>query len=206
MDMSPDLEISNTSLLQINQSLEATIRKQTAEMQELKMRMQSAQFGGDLSWMTSDKGMFSQDQDSSLMGTMNGTTSPEAAVIIHELTESERQADMTFKRLCLTIDQMLYEAKQALDQSTKPSGVKVLSSFDLYEKEAMEDAAHEDDLDAADQSIVLDEDDIDAIGGSSQQPHVEKQESTTATTTTTAAPLTSTSIMTTALRTATTAA
>lgn len=84
-----------------------------------------------MSWMTSDKGMFSQDQDSSLMGTMNGTTSPEAAVIIHELTESERQADMTFKRLCLTIDQMLYEAKQALDQSTKPSGVKVLSSFDI---------------------------------------------------------------------------
>jgi hypothetical protein len=36
-----DLEISNTSLLQINQSLEATIRKQSAEMQELKMRMQS---------------------------------------------------------------------------------------------------------------------------------------------------------------------
>lgn len=86
-----------------------------------------AQFGGDLSWMTSDKG----DQDSSLMSTMNGTTSPEAAVIIHELTESERQADMTFKRLCLTIDQMLYEAKQALDQSSKPAGVKVLSSFDM---------------------------------------------------------------------------
>lgn len=65
------------------------------------------------------------------MSTMNGTTSPEAAVIIHELTESERQADMTFKRLCLTIDQMLYEAKQALDQSSKPAGVKVLSSFDM---------------------------------------------------------------------------
>ncbi|KAG0284108.1 hypothetical protein BGZ97_008300 [Linnemannia gamsii] len=199
-----DLEISNTSLLQINQSLEATIRKQSAEMQELKMRMQSAQFGGDLSWMTSDKGMFSQVQDSSLIDTMNGTTSPEAAVIIHELTESERQADITFKRLCLTIDQMLYEAKQALDQSTKPSGVKVLSSFDLYEKEAMEDAAHEDDLDAADQSIVIDEDEIDTIGGRNQQHLAEKQESTT--TTATPATSTSTSIMTTALRTATTAA
>ncbi|KAF9135776.1 hypothetical protein BGW39_000073 [Mortierella sp. 14UC] len=151
-----DLEISNTSLLQINQTLEATIRKQTAEMQELKTRMQSAQFGGDLSWMTS-----SQDQDSSLMGTMTATTTPEAAVMIHELTEAERQADMTFKRLCLTIDQMLFEAKQALDQSSKPAGVKVLSSFDMYEKEAMED----DELDTADQSIVIDEDDIDAIGG-----------------------------------------
>ncbi|KAG9062484.1 hypothetical protein KI688_005399 [Linnemannia hyalina] len=192
-----DLEISNTSLLQINQTLEATIRKQAAEMQELKMRMQSAQFGGDLSWMTSDKG----DQDTSLMSTMNGTTSPEAAVIIHELTESERQADMTFKRLCLTIDQMLYEAKQALDQSSKPAGVKVLSSFDMYEKEAMEDAAHEDDLDTADQSIVIDEDEIDAIGGSSPR-HAEEQESMRT------APATSASIsfMTTALHTATTAA
>ncbi|KAF9148830.1 hypothetical protein BG015_009419 [Linnemannia schmuckeri] len=192
-----DLEISNTSLLQINQTLEATIRKQAAEMQELKTRMQSAQFGGDLSWMTSDKG----DQDSSLMSTMNGVTSPEAAVIIHELTESERQADMTFKRLCLTIDQMLYEAKQALDQSSKPAGVKVLSSFDMYEKEAMEDAAHEDDLDAADQSIVIDEDEIDAIGEGSQQL-AEEQESTRATPATS----TSNSIMTTALHTATTAA
>ncbi|KAF9904352.1 hypothetical protein EC991_002804 [Linnemannia zychae] len=163
-----DLEISNTSLLQINQTLEATIRRQTAEMQELKTRMQSAQFGGDLSWMTS-----SQDQDSSLMGTMTATTTPEAAVMIHELTESERQADMTFKRLCLTIDQMLFEAKQALDQSSKPAGVKVLSSFDMYEKEAMED----DELDAADQSIAIDEDDIDAIGGDSLA-QTEEQEST----------------------------
>jgi len=36
-----DLEISNASLLQVNQSLEATIRKQAAEMQELRMRIQS---------------------------------------------------------------------------------------------------------------------------------------------------------------------
>jgi hypothetical protein len=36
-----DLEISNTSLLQVNKTLEATIRKQAAEIQELKTRMQS---------------------------------------------------------------------------------------------------------------------------------------------------------------------
>ncbi|KAG0272892.1 hypothetical protein BGZ95_011307 [Linnemannia exigua] len=169
-----DLEISNTSLLQINQTLEAQIRKQAAEMQELKTRMQSAQFGGDLSWMAS-----SQDQDSSLMGTMTATTTPEAAVMIHELTEAERQADMTFKKLCFTIDQMLFEAKQALDQSSKPAGVKVLSSFDMYEKEAME----EEELDAADQSMFIDEDDIDAIGGS-DHAQTEEQGSTPATMTT----------------------
>lgn len=47
-----------------------------------------------------------------------------------ELTEAERQDDLVFKRLCLSIDQMICEAKQALDQSTK-TGVKVLSSFDM---------------------------------------------------------------------------
>ncbi|KAF9927877.1 hypothetical protein FBU30_002799 [Linnemannia zychae] len=111
---------------------------------------------------------------------MNANTNPEAAVMIHELTEAERQADITFKRMCLIIDQMLFEAKQALDQSTKRAGVKVLSSFDMYEKEAQEEA-HEDDLDAADQSIVIDDDEIDTIGrdGSSYE-HAEQEKSMSA--------------------------
>ncbi|KAF9169064.1 hypothetical protein BGX21_004196 [Mortierella sp. AD011] len=148
-----DLEISNASLLQVNQTLEATIRKQTAEMQELKMRIQSAQFGGDLSLLTADIPL-SQDLD-------GAAADSEAAVIIHELTEAERQADLTFRRLCMTIEQMIFEAKQAVDQSTKKAGVKVLSSFDMYEKESMEDEAEEDELDAADESIILNEDEND---------------------------------------------
>ena len=48
-----------------------------------------------------------------------------------ELTETERQDDLMFKRMCLTIEQMIYEAKHALDQSTKPTGVKVLSLYDM---------------------------------------------------------------------------
>lgn len=65
----------------------------------------------------------------------------------------------------------------------------------------MEDTAHEDDMDAADQSIVIDEDEIDAIGGN--DPHyAEEKESTTTAPATSA----STSFMTTALHTATTAA
>jgi hypothetical protein len=35
------LEISNTSLMDINRSLEATIRKQQNEVQELKTRIQA---------------------------------------------------------------------------------------------------------------------------------------------------------------------
>ncbi|KAI1317022.1 hypothetical protein EDD11_009088 [Mortierella claussenii] len=162
-----DLEISNASLLQINQTLEATVRKQAAQVQELKIRMQSAQFGGDLSLLTTDLDLSSvQDplnphyNASSHSNTHNN---PETAVIIQDLTETERQADLTFRRLCMTIEQMIFEAKQAVDKSSKPPGVKVLSPFDMHEKEAMEDdgAEEEYDLDGADQSLVMNEDDDD---------------------------------------------
>lgn len=48
-----------------------------------------------------------------------------------ELTEAEKQDELTFKRLCLTIEQMVFDAKQALDQSLKPAGVKVLTLYDM---------------------------------------------------------------------------
>ncbi|KAF9905963.1 hypothetical protein BX616_000865 [Lobosporangium transversale] len=170
-----DLEISNTSLLQINQTLEATVRKQAAKLQELEMRIQSTQFGGDLSMLAAtdiaqDSNISPDNASVTTMATaMAMTTSttttptpkpttrptslvdPEAAIIIHEMTEADRQADLTFKRVCMAIDQMIFEAKQALDQSMKPAGMKVLSSFEMYE----------DDLDAAEQSFVDNEDDDD---------------------------------------------
>ncbi|KAG0329034.1 hypothetical protein BGZ99_003664 [Dissophora globulifera] len=120
-----DLEISNASLLSINQTLEATIRKQASEVQELKMRMQSAYFG-EAGYTTADLVL---------------AQSVEAI----ELTEEERQDDLMFKRLCLTIEQMVYEAKHAMDQSTKPTGVKVLSLYEMYEKEVAEEAEAEEE-------------------------------------------------------------
>ncbi|KAF9938267.1 hypothetical protein BGZ67_000353 [Mortierella alpina] len=155
-----DLEISNTSLLQINQTLEATVRKQAAEIQELKQRIQtSSQFGNGYTLIPDNTP--SQDKDvSSEIIPENNTPKPksvitnETAVIILELTEAERQADLTFKRLCATIEQMMFEARQALDQSMRPAGVKVLSSYDMHEK----DKLGEDDLDLADQPINLDDD------------------------------------------------
>lgn len=48
-----------------------------------------------------------------------------------ELTEDEKQDDLTFKRLCMSIEQMIFEAKSALDQCSKPAGVKVLSLHDM---------------------------------------------------------------------------
>ncbi|KAG0196507.1 hypothetical protein BGX28_010040 [Mortierella sp. GBA30] len=165
-----DLEISNTSLLQINQSLEATVRKQAAEILELKQRMQqsssSTQFnisGDNDSDLLLLADITSQDRNTTTSTTTTTKTSSviaeETAVIILELTEAERQADLTFKRLCVTIEQMMFEARQALDQSMRPAGVKVLSSFDIHEDEEMED----DDTDPADQSLVLEDDDEDKV-------------------------------------------
>ncbi|KAG9322157.1 hypothetical protein KVV02_004386 [Mortierella alpina] len=155
-----DLEISNTSLLQINQTLEATVRKQAAEIQELKQRIQtSSQFGNGFILIPDNTPSRGKDVSSEIIPD-NTTPRPksvitnETAVIILELTEAERQADLTFKRLCATIEQMMFEARQALDQSMRPAGVKVLSSFDMHEK----DKVDEDDLDLADQPIILDDD------------------------------------------------
>ncbi|KAG0248033.1 hypothetical protein BG011_000600 [Mortierella polycephala] len=136
-----DLEISNASLLSINQTLEATIQKQASEVQELKARMQSAQYG-DFGYTSADLVL---------------AQSVEAI----ELTEAEKQDDLTFKRLCLTIEQMVNEAKHALDQSMKPAGVKVLTLYDMYEKEVMEEAEGPEDDEAEEsmRSFVQDEDD-----------------------------------------------
>ncbi|KAF9947634.1 hypothetical protein BGZ72_010412 [Mortierella alpina] len=131
-----DLEISNASLLQVNKTLEATIRKQAAEMAELKLRASSAHYG-DLGYTAADLAL---------------AQSVEAI----ELTETERQDDLMFKRMCLNIEQMIYEAKHALDQSTKPTGVKVLSLYDMYEKEVTEDAeeGEDDDTEEGNRSFI----------------------------------------------------
>ncbi|KAF9126002.1 hypothetical protein BGW39_006994 [Mortierella sp. 14UC] len=144
-----DLEISNASLLSINQSLESTIRKQTSEMQELKIRMQSAQYGE--------------------LGVTAADLALAQSVDAIELTEDEKQDDLTFKRLCIAIEQMIYEAKSALDQCSKPAGVKVLSLHDMYEKEVREEeeddeedednADNEDGQEMSQMTFVQDDDD-----------------------------------------------
>ncbi|CAO3566386.1 unnamed protein product [Mortierella alpina] len=154
-----DLEISNTSLLQINQTLEATVRKQAAEIQELRQRIQSSsQFGIGLNLIPDNTTSQGKDISSEIIPEntprSKSVITQETAVIILELTEAERQADLTFKRLCATIEQMLYEARQALDQSMRPAGVKVLSSFDMHDKDPMND----DDFELAHQPIIADDD------------------------------------------------
>ncbi|KAF9365805.1 hypothetical protein BGX34_008265 [Mortierella sp. NVP85] len=110
-----DLEISNTSLMDINRSLEATIRKQQNEVQELKMRIQAAQFGE--------------------LGYTSADVARAQSVEAIELTEAEMQDDLMFKRLCMTIEQLVYEAKSALNHSTRPAGVKVLSLYEMCKQQ-----------------------------------------------------------------------
>ncbi|KAF9164798.1 hypothetical protein BGX21_004383 [Mortierella sp. AD011] len=119
-----DLEISNSSLLNLNQSLETTNRKLVAEIQELKTRIQSAH-SGELGYTAADLAL---------------ARNVEAI----ELTEEEKNDDLTFKRLCLSIEHLVHEAKQALDQASKPAGVRVLSLYDMYEKEVAEEAEAEE--------------------------------------------------------------
>ncbi|KAF9434284.1 hypothetical protein BGZ76_008265 [Entomortierella beljakovae] len=131
-----DLEISNNSLLSLNQSLESSNRKLSNEIQELKTRMQSAHLG-ELGYTAADLAL---------------AQSVEAI----ELTEEEKNDDMTFKRLCSTIEQMVYEAKHALDQTTKPTGVRVLTLYEMYEKEVEEEEEDEEDnLEEGDNSHTI---------------------------------------------------
>ncbi|KAG0270587.1 hypothetical protein DFQ27_004299 [Actinomortierella ambigua] len=136
-----DLQISNDSLLQLNASLEATLRKQTSELTELKIRV--AQIGG---------GSYSP-ADLALMRSVDAI----------ELTEEERQGDVIFKRLCFTIDGMMNEAKQALD-STKPAGVKVLSSYDMYVKGMENENSSDEDDDDDDARTSHSNSDCDSDG------------------------------------------
>ncbi|KAF9354495.1 hypothetical protein BGX26_007670 [Mortierella sp. AD094] len=139
-----DLEISNSSLLNLNQSLETTNRKMAAEIQELKLRIQSAH-SGELGYTAADLAL---------------ARSVEAI----ELTEEEKNDDLTFKRLCSSIEHMVYEAKQALDQATKPTGVRVLSLYDMYEKEVAEEAEEDNIEDDDIHSVTQDQpEDIYAI-------------------------------------------
>ncbi|KAI7827548.1 hypothetical protein BC939DRAFT_475151 [Gamsiella multidivaricata] len=140
-----NLEISNASLLSINQSLEATIRKQASEVQELKLRMQSTHFG-ELGYTAADLVL---------------AQSVEAI----ELTDAEKQDDLTFKRLCLSIDQMVYEAKLALDQATKPTGVKVLTLHDMFEKEVAEEAEEEEEEEKEEEEEEIESIDADVQDG-----------------------------------------
>ncbi|KAK3805897.1 MAG: hypothetical protein J3Q66DRAFT_123704 [Benniella sp.] len=139
-----DLEISNTSLMDINRSLEATIRKQQNEVQELKMRMQAAQLGE--------------------LGYTSADVARAQSVEAIELTEADMQDDLMFKRLCMTIEQLVYEAKSALNHSTRPAGVKVLSLYEMYQKEAEEeDDSEDEDNDPNDTFIRKERGDMNSI-------------------------------------------
>jgi hypothetical protein len=52
-----------------------------------------------------------------------------------ELTEADMQDDLMFKRLCMTIEQLVYEAKSALNHSSRPAGVKVLSLYEMCKQQ-----------------------------------------------------------------------
>ncbi|KAL1915304.1 uncharacterized protein VTP21DRAFT_6762 [Calcarisporiella thermophila] len=112
-----DLEISNKSLMAINENLEALVRKQANEISRLKKRIARGDSYNSLDTPLSEDTEFDFD-----------------------LTEDEQDEDFRFKRLCITIDTLIKECKSALALERKAGGGKVLSPFDTLDKDPLDEA------------------------------------------------------------------
>ncbi|CAG8593454.1 8015_t:CDS:2, partial [Scutellospora calospora] len=104
-----DLEISIKSLMTINAELDETNKKQAAEIIELKRMLK----------------IYSTDNDES------STPLTET-----DLVEIAKDNDVRFKRICLLIDELLRDAQEALECSTKAVGTKVLPNAQLEYKDS----------------------------------------------------------------------
>ncbi|ORX89893.1 hypothetical protein K493DRAFT_340347 [Basidiobolus meristosporus CBS 931.73] len=111
-----DLEISNSSLLSINASLESTIKKQTAQIEQLERRISR---GGPMDLAALDV---------PLPNWEDITLSP---------TEEEDNIDLVndqvFARVCTMVDSLISDAKKSLEYKTQVNGGKVLTTFNSDE-------------------------------------------------------------------------
>ncbi|KAL1918725.1 uncharacterized protein VTP21DRAFT_2747 [Calcarisporiella thermophila] len=102
-----DLEISNNSLSAINESLETQVRKQQAEISELKKKL------SEFALIKYN----SNSLDFSELGNIDDI----------ELTEEDMDEERLFKRMCLYIESMIREGKRAISYVSK---TKVLTPFE----------------------------------------------------------------------------
>ncbi|TPX66190.1 hypothetical protein SpCBS45565_g04678 [Spizellomyces sp. 'palustris'] len=109
-----DLEISNTSLLAVNSSLENTIRQQAQELDELRQEIERL------------KGLSSVNAVATLAnGSMTKSPAPleasrsEPAVVdIDSLIKEDEHVEIAFARICATIQQMVGDGKKAAEYET----------------------------------------------------------------------------------------
>ncbi|KAI8369372.1 uncharacterized protein BYT42DRAFT_617402 [Radiomyces spectabilis] len=113
-----DLEIEKTSLLALNTTLEATVRRQAAQITELQKRLMMND--GPLT-PVSDKAPESPGL-------------PETSMASDVLTDEEIENDQVFQRLRSMLQGLIEQAEVALLQKTKASG-KVLTHYDPHDGE-----------------------------------------------------------------------
>ncbi|KAK9765536.1 hypothetical protein K7432_006056 [Basidiobolus ranarum] len=112
-----DLEISNNSLLSINASLEATIKKQTTHIEQLEKKISS---GGSLSPSL---------HDVPLVNWEDITLSP----TIEDDESLDPVNDQGFTRVCSIIDTLITDAKKSLEYKKQVNGGKVLTTIQTEE-------------------------------------------------------------------------
>ncbi|CAO3636576.1 unnamed protein product [Cunninghamella blakesleeana] len=121
-----DLEISNESLLHINEMLEETLKKQTAEMAKLKKRIKFGDNGDN-------------NDDANLL-LNNELIQPLPS---SDLSEDEWENDKSFQKLCKMMDDLIEQAQSAVKFEYKGAG-RVLSRYN-NDNEENENNDHTED-------------------------------------------------------------
>ncbi|KAG9290572.1 hypothetical protein G9A89_020942 [Geosiphon pyriformis] len=113
-----DLEISINSLMNINAELDAVNKKQAAEIQDLKKRLQRND-----TFMSGISSLNIENEDTN-------TSTPLSDM---EFLEQERDNDTRFRQILLVIDEMIRDGKTAIEYTPKINGSRVLNSIQLEE-------------------------------------------------------------------------
>ncbi|KAK9728932.1 hypothetical protein K7432_000684 [Basidiobolus ranarum] len=155
-----DLEISNNSLLSINASLESTIKKQTAHIEQLE---KNGTRGG------------SQDlapHDIPLPNWEDITLSSDE----EDDNNIDLANDQGFARVCSMVDSLISDAKRSLEYKTQVNGGKVLTTFKSEENLDESYGALEESYDSVSRNLsdIEEEhelnDNKDSILNSSKEP------------------------------------
>ncbi|KAI9008857.1 hypothetical protein CLU79DRAFT_723214 [Phycomyces nitens] len=142
-----DLEIEKNSLLTLNQTLEATVKRQAAHIAELQKRLDSR-----IEWPLSPVSDTPDTPDKQILAG-----SSEASIITPEgscvqgLTEEEVVNDQSFQRVCSILQDLIEGAQAAVQHEYNSSG-RVLTEYN-------DSSDEEDHIDAIDIDYSDDSDD-----------------------------------------------
>ncbi|KNC99890.1 uncharacterized protein SPPG_05263 [Spizellomyces punctatus DAOM BR117] len=111
-----DLEISNTSLLAVNSSLENTIRQQAQELDELRQEIERLK--GLSSVNAETVAILANGSTTKSPAPVEDSRSEPAVVDIDSLIKEDEHVEIAFARICATIQQMVGDGKKAAEYET----------------------------------------------------------------------------------------